>query len=272
MPRIALGIEYDGSAFNGWQIQDANARSVQHCVEQALTQVADHEIDTVCAGRTDSGVHACCQVVHFDTHVTRPMHGWVVGGNSNLPEDANILWARQVPDDFHARYSARSRRYRYYILNRQHRSALFRNRATWINHPLDETLMHTAAQALIGEHDFSAFRASRCQARTAMRAVSTLMVTRHSDFVVIEVAANAFLHHMVRNIAGVLLRIGRGEEAVDWAAQVLASRDRCKGGVTAPAQGLYLYRVDYARDLEIPAAITEPAIGQGQTPPVHISC
>jgi tRNA pseudouridine38-40 synthase len=271
-PRIALGIEYDGSAFNGWQIQSGNARSVQHCIEQALSQVADHEIETICAGRTDSAVHACCQVVHFDPSVTRPMHGWVMGGNSNLPEDVNILWAKAVPDDFHARYSARSRIYRYYILNRQHRSALFRNRATWVNSPLDEVAMHTASQALIGEHDFSAFRASGCQARTAMRCISALQVTRHSDFIVIEIAANAFLHHMVRNIAGVLLRIGQGEAAVEWAGQVLASRDRREGGMTAPAQGLYLYRVDYAPDLEIPAAITQPPVPLSLATANRISC
>ncbi len=270
--RIALGIEYDGSAFNGWQIQKGNARSVQHCVEQALSQVANHEIDTVCAGRTDSGVHACCQVVHFDTHATRPMHGWVMGGNSNLPEDVNILWAKAVPDDFHARYSARSRTYRYYILNRTYRSALLRHRATWINRPLDESAMHTAAQALVGEHDFSAFRASVCQANTAMRNITALQVTRRCDFVVIEVAANAFLQHMVRNIAGVLLRIGQGEEMVEWAAQVLASRDRRVGGVTAPAQGLYLYRVDYVSDLEIPAALTEPLVGWNSTSTNKVSC
>lgn len=260
MPRIALGIEYDGSAFNGWQIQKGDARSVQHCVEHALSQVADHPVKTFCAGRTDTGVHACCQVVHFDSDASRPMHGWVMGTNTNLPGDVNVLWATLVPDEFHARYSAFSRSYRYHILNRRHRSALFRDHATWINRPLDESGMHAAGQALIGEHDFSAFRASECQSRTAMRNVTVLNVTRHHDFVVINVAANAFLHHMVRNIAGVLLRIGQGEAPLEWASTVLASCDRRAAAVTAPAQGLYLYRVDYPADLKVPDSYTEPPI------------
>jgi tRNA pseudouridine38-40 synthase len=249
--RVALGLEYDGSGFRGWQIQ-SGARSVQACVESSLSRVADHGIRAVCAGRTDTGVHALSQVVHFDTVAMRDERAWVFGGNTYLPSDVSILWARRVPDDFHARYSATARVYRYVILNRPARPGLFASRVTWEYRPLCETLMREAACYLLGEHDFSAFRAQGCQAEHAVRTVHRLEVDREEDRVSIEIEANAFLYHMVRNIAGVLMAIGRGIAAPVWARQVLEARRRAQAGVTAPASGLYLTAVRYPPPRGIP--------------------
>ncbi|HEX7114253.1 MAG TPA: tRNA pseudouridine(38-40) synthase TruA [Steroidobacter sp.] len=255
MPRIALGLEYDGSAFAGWQSQ-AHARGIQADVEAALSVVADHAVEVTAAGRTDAGVHAIMQVVHFDTSATRSERSWVLGATTNLPPQVSALWAREVPPGFHARYSALARRYRYVILNRMPRPALAASRVCWVRDPLDEARMHTAAQQLIGEHDFSSFRAAECQARTPMRQVHEITVKRFGELVVLEVCANAFLHHMVRNIAGVLIAVGTGERPVEWVAEVLEARDRTRGGVTAPAQGLYLAGIRYAQALQLPS---EPA-------------
>lgn len=242
--RIALGVEYQGAGFQGWQRQK-RGRSVQQCVEAALAKVADHEVEIYCAGRTDAGVHARHQVVHFDTLASRTPRSWVLGTNVNLPFDVNLLWAQEVRPDFHARYSAQARTYRYQILNRCVRSALWHQRATWCHQSLNADLMHQAGQALIGEHDFSSYRAQGCQSKTPVRRVISLDVRREDDLVIIEIRANAFLHHMVRNIAGVLMTIGRGERPLDWAGEILAQRNRTKGGVTAPPDGLYLLGVDY---------------------------
>ncbi len=251
--RIALGVEYDGTDFCGWQIQH-RARTVQQCLEQALSKVAAHPIKAACAGRTDAGVHAVGQVVHFDTQSQRSMRSWTLGANVNLPRDVTILWARSVDESFHARYSARSRYYRYIILNRMVRPALDRHRVCWIHRPLDESRMHGAAQYLLGEHDFSAYRAVACQAKNPVRNVQWLRVSRHQDRVVIDVIANAFLHHMVRNIAGVLMTIGAGEKDPIWAREVLDARDRRLGGVTAPPHGLYLIEVDYPPQYRLPGS------------------
>ena len=251
--RVALGKEYDGTSYNGWQRQK-NGTGVQQRLEEALARVADEPVEVVCAGRTDTGVHASGQVVHFDTTADRSERGWLLGANTNLPPDISVSWVRQVGDDFHARFSATGRRYRYVILNRLQRSALHRHRAWWVYQPLDEHAMHEAAQPLLGEHDFSAFRAAGCQAKSAMRELTSISVTRRGDWLTVEVAANAFLMHMVRNITGTLAAIGRGEQPVSWARDVLESRDRTVGGVTAPPQGLTLVAVDYPEAFGIPAA------------------
>jgi tRNA pseudouridine38-40 synthase len=255
MPRIALGLEYDGSAFAGWQAQ-AHALGVQSAVEAALSKVADHPVVVTAAGRTDAGVHAAMQVVHFDTLASRTERSWVLGANTNLPPQVSALWARQTPDAFHARYSALARRYRYVILNRTPRPALAAHRVSWVRDALDETRMHAAAQQLLGEHDFTSFRAAECQARTPMRCIHEISVARRGDLVILSVMANAFLHHMVRNIAGVLIAIGTGERPVAWPSEVLAARDRRQAGITAPASGLYLHGVRYSSALGLPS---EPA-------------
>jgi len=249
--RWALGIEYDGAGFHGWQSQ-GDVRTVQDCVEQALSRVADEPIGVQCAGRTDAGVHATGQVVHFETGARRAERSWLLGANVNLPDDVSVLWARPVRDDFNARYSAESRCYRYEILNRTTRSALQRRRAVWFHHPLDVARMHRAGQALLGEHDFSSFRAQGCQATSPVRRVMRLGVCREGERVILEIQANAFLHHMVRNIAGVLMAIGRGEQAESWVGEVLRRRDRAQGGVTAPPDGLYLVGVEYPPHFGIP--------------------
>ncbi len=235
--RIALGIEYDGTDFLGWQ-RLTHGDTVQGTLEKALSFVANHPVDVTCAGRTDAGVHGRCQVVHFDTEVQRDMRGWVLGTCSNLPTSVAVLWAQPVPDGFHARFSARSRRYRYRILNRPVRAALDARYVTWERHPLDAARMHDAAQVLIGEHDFTAFRAISCQARHARREVLAVSVRREEEQVIVEIEANAFLHHMVRNIVGSLLMVGRGEQPVAWIAALLAGRNREVAGPTAPASGL----------------------------------
>jgi len=245
MPRIRLDIEYDGRQFHGWQAQRGTVRTVQHTLEQALAQIAAHPVRVVCAGRTDTGVHALAQVVHFDTSAQRTPHNWVAGTNANLPQDVNVCQARIVDADFHARYAALGRHYRYQILNRPVRSSLWAGRATWIYRPLDVVRMDQAAQALVGTHDFSSYRARACQAASPVRTLHQIRVTRQGELIVLSVHANAFLQHMVRNIAGVLIMIGQGARPVHWAAQVLQGRDRTCGGVTAPPDGLYFARVDY---------------------------
>ena len=256
MPRFALGVEYDGSAFRGWQAQ-RHARGIQSELERALSIVADHRIEVHAAGRTDAGVHAAAQVVHFDAAVDRGERGWVLGANVNLPEQISALWLRRVPDEFHARYAALERRYRYLILNRSTRPALLRHHAGWVREPLDPQRMHEAAQALVGEHDFSAFRAAECQSRTPLRRLTAIAVRRAGARVEIDVSANAFLHHMVRNIVGTLIAVGRGVRPVAWVQDVLAGRDRRLAGVTAPAQGLYLWSIRYPEALGLPAGPEE---------------
>jgi tRNA pseudouridine38-40 synthase len=251
--RIAVGIEYDGSRYVGWQRQP-EAPSVQAEIERALGTVADHPVGVTCGGRTDAGVHALGQVAHFDTVADRPLRGWTLGANTALPTDIVILWAAMVPGDFHARYSALSRSYRYVIQNRMVRPALARQRACWIHEALDEAAMNDAAQHLLGEHDFSAFRAAECQSRSPVRRVERISVARSGDLVTIEITANAFLHHMVRNIAGTLITVGRGEQPPAWVARTLAGRDRRSAGITAPAGGLYFLNIEYPRRFGLPAA------------------
>jgi len=253
--RIALGIEYDGTDFLGWQ-RLAHGDTVQAAVESALTFVAAHPVEVTCAGRTDAGVHARCQVVHFDSESERSARSWTLGANSRLPPTVAVLWARQVADDFHARYGARARRYRYRIVNRPVRAALDARQAAWERVPLDIERMRAAAEALIGEHDFSAFRTVACQARSASRNVREIAIARTGEDVTIEIEANAFLHHMVRNIVGSLLPIGRGEEKPEWLASVLASRDRAIAGPTAPAAGLTFLGPRYPAQWHLPAEVT----------------
>ncbi len=249
--RIALGVEYDGSGFSGWQLQQGT-RTVQGELEKALSKVADHPVRVHCAGRTDAGVHAAEQVVHFDTGAVRSSRSWIFGANANLPKDVAVLWATEVPDDFHARFSACRRSYRYVICNRPVRPTFLAWRTTWAYRPLDEARMHRAAQALVGEHDFSSYRAQGCQAKSPVRRIHRLEVSRRGELLFIDVEANAFLHHMVRNIAGVLMAIGSGERPESWAAEVLALRNRTLGGVTAPPSGLYLTAVGYPDTFDLP--------------------
>ena len=250
--RVALGLEYDGTAFSGWQAQ-RSAPAVQTLVEAALTPVAAEPVGLICAGRTDAGVHACAQVAHFDTHARRASRGWVLGANTNLPADISIAWARAVPQHFHARYSAEARTYRYYVFNRPVRSALAARGAAWIRQPLDHERMQSATAALVGSHDFSAFRSAESQSHTPTRRVEALNVRRDGEYVIMEITANAFLHHMVRNVAGLLIAIGQGDRDPLWAGRVLESKDRTQGGPTAPAQGLYLWSVRYSRAFGLPA-------------------
>jgi tRNA pseudouridine38-40 synthase len=252
--RIALGIEYDGTDFFGWQrLKDGN--SIQGTVESALSFVADESVEVICAGRTDAGVHAHCQVVHFDTKAQRSERGWTLGANSRLPASIAVRWAKPVAGDFHARFGARARRYRYLILNRAVRPALQARYVTWERRALDAAAMHEAAQALVGEHDFSAFRTVACQARSPTRCVHAIAIVRDGEQVVIEIQANAFLHHMVRNIVGSLLPIGRGDEPSAWIAQLLAGRDRAVAGPTAPAQGLVFLGPLYPPEYGLPSEV-----------------
>ena len=257
--RIALGLEYDGSRFHGFERQP-DQRTVQGELERALARIAASPVRVVCAGRTDAGVHAAGQVVHFDTHASRPLRAWVRGTNSRLDSDVAVLWARGVDDAFHARFSALGRRYRYVIVNRSTRPALLSRRAAWEYRSLDVGLMHVAAQHLAGEHDFSSFRASGCQASRPVRRVYGIGVTRKGERVFIDVHANAFLQHMVRNIAGVLMAVGAGARPPEWVASVLAARDRTAGGVTAVPHGVYLIGVDYPESASLPAVPTADAL------------
>ncbi len=253
--RIALGIEYDGTDFLGWQ-RLGHGPAIQAVVEEALAFVAAAPVRVVCAGRTDAGVHARCQVIHFDTSAERCERAWVLGVNSRLPPSIAVRWAVRVPGDFHARFSARARRYRYRILNRAVRPALEARYLTWERVPLRAEAMHAAAQALVGEHDFSAFRSVGCQAHSARRRVHAIDVVRDGDEVVLEIEANAFLHHMVRNIVGSLLPIGRGERPVAWIAELLAGGDRARAGPTAPARGLTFLGPLYPPGWGLPAEVT----------------
>lgn len=242
--RYALGIEYDGAAFCGWQRQ-SHAASVQQCVEKALETVANHEVTVICAGRTDTGVHARGQVVHFDSPSDRSERQWILGINSNLPDAVRVVWLRKVDDSFHARFGAHSRTYQYRILNRWVRPAIGVSYMAWCRDRLDEKSMHEAALLLIGKHDFSAFRSAGCSAQHASREVTDISVTRQGDMVIVDITANAFLYHMVRNIVGSLIAIGQGDKSIQWFNDVFAGRDRKLAGVTAESQGLYFMNVRY---------------------------
>jgi tRNA pseudouridine38-40 synthase len=242
--RIALTLEYDGSGFCGWQSQ-AGGGAVQDALESALSLVADAPIRVACAGRTDAGVHAIGQVVHFDTAALRPDTAWVRGVNSHLPASVAVRWAQSVPDDFHARFSATGRRYRYVLLNRGERPGLMAKRVGWFHRPLDADAMQAAAGLLLGEHDFSAFRAVECQAKSPVKTLRRADVTRHGDLLVFDFEASAFLHHMVRNIVGALVYIGKGAHPPEWVGELLAGRDRARAAPTFEACGLYFAGVDY---------------------------
>ena len=252
--RLALGIEYDGTDFLGWQ-RLSHGPSVQAALEKALSKVANHAVDVTCAGRTDSGVHGRCQVVHFDTDAERSLRSWVLGACSNLPPSVAVLWAQPVDEAFHARFSARARQYRYTLLNRGVRPALDARYVTWERNRLDADAMHQAAQALVGEHDFSAFRAIACQAKHARREVQAIGVHREGDKVMVDIRANAFLHHMVRNIVGSLLPVGRGEMPGAWIGELLAGRNREVAGPTAPASGLTFLGPLYEDGWGLPAEV-----------------
>ena len=252
--RVALGVEYDGRDFLGWQVQK-HGPSVQDCLQQAVSRVADEPLGVTACGRTDAGVHALCQVVHFDSRAERSERSWVLGINSHLPGSVSVLWARQVNESFHARFSAFARSYRYVILNRWIRPGLETGRVAWQRKPLDAERMHRAAQALLGEHDFSAFRAAHCQARHPLREVQAIAVRRERHHVILDITANGLLYHMVRNIAGSLMEVGSSEQSEEWLSQLLEQRDRALAAATAPAEGLYFVGARYAAEFSLPEEV-----------------
>jgi tRNA pseudouridine38-40 synthase len=264
MGRIALGIEYDGAAFHGWQRQP-HSISVQQVLEDALGQVADSAVELACAGRTDAGVHARGQVAHFDTGADRNPRAWLLGTNSALPPAVNLRWVQPVPQHFHARFGAVRRSYRYVILNQHTRSSLAAGRALVVYRPLDAEAMQQAANDLVGEHDFSAFRAAECQAHSPVRHIETITVRRREAWVIVEVSANAFLQHMVRNIVGTLLAVGLGDAPPGRVREQLESRQRSTGEATVAAHGLYLWRVDYPPEFGLPgdSAMIDPLEAAG---------
>ncbi len=248
---IALGIEYNGAAYYGWQKQ-VEVDTVQDRLEAALSLVANEKIDTFCAGRTDAGVHATGQVVHFTTSAIRNERAWTLGVNANLPDDIAVAWVKEVPDTFHARFSATARRYRYVIDNSNLRSAILSQGLSHYHEPLDERRMHQAAQCLVGEHDFTSFRAKHCQAHSPRRQVHHIRITRQGPYIIIDIKANAFLHHMVRNITGSLIEIGKGKQPIEWLTYLLEQKDRSIAAATAKAGGLYLVDVDYPAEFALP--------------------
>lgn len=249
--RIALGLEYDGSGYAGWQSQPGG-NTVQDALERALATIAGNPLRTVCAGRTDAGVHAFEQVVHFDVAVDRPLTAWVRGVNAHLPSTIAVRWAKDVADDFHARFSAVGRRYRYLLLNRRDRPGLLSGKLGWCHQPLDVARMQEAASALLGEHDFSAFRAAECQAKSPIKTLLRCAVWAHGDRVVFDLEANAFLHHMVRNVVGSLVYVGTGRQPVSWIAELLSARDRRLAAPTFMPDGLYFVGVNYAPVWNLP--------------------
>jgi len=256
--KIALGIEYNGGDFSGWQMQKHGTRTVQECVEKAISNVANQPVQVVCAGRTDTGVHATGQVVHFECDSPRKEKAWVLGVNTHLPDDVASVWAENVADDFSARFSATARQYRYIILNRLARPAVLNKKVTWKHGGFNIEAMNEAAQALVGEQDFTSFRSSACQAEHAMRNVHWIRVTRDGDYIYIDIEANAFLHHMVRNIVGSLIMVGQEVKPVSWMNDLMTCKDRNQAGPTAPADGLYLVKVTYPEETGISNRIYLP--------------
>ena len=257
--RLALGIEYDGSAFHGWQTQPGGG-TVQDALEAAMRQIAGVPVAVVCAGRTDAGVHATGQVVHFDCPVERPLTAWVRGVNTFLPPAVAVRWAHPVGDEFHARFSAYGRAYRYLLINRAQRSGLWHGRAGWYHHPLDVAAMQRGADQLIGENDFSAFRAADCQAKSPIKTMRRARVQRRGDLVIFDFEASAFLQHMVRNLVGSLVYVGQGKHPPGWIADLLTARDRAQAAPTFAAAGLYLVGVSYEAHWQLPDGI-DPLIG-----------
>lgn len=249
--RIALGVEYDGSAYNGWQSQP-DVPNVQDALAAALSQIAGETVAVQAAGRTDTGVHALEQVVHLDTRAVRPLDAWVRGTNALLPKDVAVLWGHPVADEFHARFSAQARSYQYVLVNRPQRCGLHHGKVGWFHAPLDLGAMRTAAQFLLGEHDFSAFRAAQCQARSPVKHLSRLEIRQQGDTFFFELTANAFLHHMVRNIVGCLVYVGKGRHPPQWLGEVLAGRERSRAAPTFAPDGLYLQHIQYAPHWGLP--------------------
>ena len=249
--RIALGLEYDGNQFCGWQTQPEGC-GVQDCLELALSGMAGHEVGVVAAGRTDAGVHALCQVVHFDTETKRPLSAWVRGINANLPVSVRVLWAKMVPDEFHARFSARRRDYQFVLYNGPVAPAVMANKASWFHLSLDADKMAEAARFLEGEHDFSAFRASECQAKSPVRNLYQAQVQKYGDCIVFNFSGNAFLHHQVRNMVGALVYVGKGSFDPDHLQTLLQARDRTKSPPTFSPDGLYLTGVGYEAHWGLP--------------------
>jgi len=260
--RIALCLSYNGYNYHGWQAQKSGLPTVQKYLEQAVSVVANHPVKVVCAGRTDSSVHASYQIVHFETNAIRSCRSWIFGCNANLPKDISVTWVESVQDEFHARFSAIGRRYHYVIYNHPVRPANFSRELTWSHVQLDEKVMHAAAQCLVGEHDFSSFRAVGCQSKSPVRTLEFVNVERFSNMIVIDIKGNAFLHHMVRNIAGVLMAIGSGKYPIEWCEEVLTLKDRTKADVTASPHGLYLTHVEYPEVFAIPASSGAPSLIQ----------
>jgi tRNA pseudouridine38-40 synthase len=257
--KYALGVEYRGTGYCGWQRQP-HCDSVQQNLEQALGFVADHGVELVCAGRTDTGVHALQQVAHFESEARRSERAWLLGANCRLPRDIRIRWVLPVADDFHARFAARARAYRYLIYNASVPSALFHDQSAWEFRPLDHANMHQCAQQLLGEHDFSSFRAAGCQAKSTSRYVQKISVSRQGELVMLDIEANAFLYHMVRNIAGSLIAVGAGEMDSDEFAHIFAARDRNLAAPTAPAAGLYFLYASYDDRFKLPTSSKKPVL------------
>jgi tRNA pseudouridine38-40 synthase len=249
--RIALGVEYDGSRFNGWQSQP-DVPNVQDTLQAALSGIANQQVSVIAAGRTDAGVHALEQVVHFDTGMERPLNAWVRGANALLPQSIAVLWAHPVPEEFHARFSAQARSYRYLLINRPVRSAVQHGKAGWFHVPLDLKDMREAARHLLGEHDFSAFRSSECQAKTPIKKLTRLDIEKQGDMITFNLTADAFLHHMVRNIVGCLIYVGKGKYPPRWIPEVLANRNRTLAAPTFSPCGLYLQRITYDAKWRLP--------------------
>ena len=243
--KLALGVEYLGTEFHGWQLQKSGIRTVQLVVEEALSTIADQKIRVHCSGRTDSGVHAIEQVIHFETTVKREEKAWLYGGNVNLPSDVNFLWVKKVEEDFHARFNAFARQYRYKIHNTKVRSSLLASRSLWEPRKLNIESMNLAAELLIGEHDFSSFRGKLCQAKSPVKNIEYINFTKNGSEINLEIKANAFLHHMVRNIVGTLIKVGREERDIEWVREVLESKQRSMAGATAEPQGLYFVKAFY---------------------------
>lgn len=249
--RYALGIEYDGKNYCGWQRQKSVV-SVQQKLEQALSKVADEPVEVICAGRTDTGVNATNQVVHFNTSKIRKDVAWTLGVNTHLPNDIAVTWVKEVDEDFHARFSATARRYRYIIYNNRLRPAILNHGISHYHYPLDEKLMHQAAQHLVGKHDFTSFRTVHCQSHSPVRTIQHCEISRQGEYIIVDIKANAFLHHMVRNIVGSLMRVGQSQESILWIKEVLELKNRCMAGMTAPPEGLYFVEVDYPEQYALP--------------------
>lgn len=261
--RFAIGVDFNGRAYRGWQTQQPGVRSVQETLEQAISRIADHPVAVVAAGRTDAGVHASGMIAHFDSDAVRSERSWLLGINTRLPDDIALRWITPVPEEFHARFRAVARRYRYVIFNHPLRSSLLAGMVTWHYHALDLSRMQAAAECLVGEHDFTSFRAVGCQARQPVRHVHFLKLLQKGPLIVLDIQADGFLHHMVRNIAGVLMAIGQGKAEPEWAREVLLARDRTLGGVTAPADGLYFVDALYPEAFILPKEELGPAFLAG---------